>query len=240
MYQNDFSSSFSGFTTTSAVLDSTGPGGSQAAHITDSSTSAGGLSSILAFNNAAVASFNTSPGQTLVISADFAVTSLFADPVNSNSIPRLRLQSPSAASSDLFVGFGQNSANKLVLFAARGDNPQPGTNPVLFNFGDYDTATGSNNDTNGFWNITITYVDQATTAKVTATQGATSVSVDLNGFAPVSFSHSSTQTFGMITGQSSTTSIYLDNVNIQVVPEPSVVALGMVSSVGLLALRRRR
>ena len=242
VYQNGFEDVTDRNKGFSGSADATGPGGSFALHVSDSTTGSGPSGS-LTLNNSNIAAFDTTqPGQsTLRIDADYSITSLFNNTTNSNSIPRIRLQSPAGVGSDLFVGFGQNANSEVVLFAARGNNPGPGSSgaTTLFNYGAYDTTTAANNDTNGYVHLALSYVDQSTTFTVEATQGGITNTAVLTGFTPTSFDSTLTKTFASLTGTTSTSETYLDNVTIQAVPEPTAVAT-MLGGFGLLAIRRTR
>ena len=244
VYQNDFANGNTApaFALSSSSFDASGgPGGSPALHMSDTATGSGG-SILLAFGTSGLPTFSTanSGTNTLKISADYAVTSLSNDPVNSNSIPRMRLTNVAAAGgSDLFIGFGQNLSGTLVLFAARGNNPTPSSNPVLFDYGAYDSTTAANNDTNGYVRVTIEYTDQATTALVTATLGAVTTSTTLTGITPTTYSNTANQSFSILGGNTSLNESFLDNVTIEAVPEPASAGLLLVGAMGLLRRARR-
>jgi hypothetical protein len=85
VYQNNFAGGANGF---SGTVDTTGPGGSAAIHVSDTSTGSS-ASSVLAFSNAAVGTFDTAqPSQaTLLIDFDYAITACPTTPPTATRSP---------------------------------------------------------------------------------------------------------------------------------------------------------
>jgi len=206
----------------------------------------------LGSSNAAFSNFNTSTaGQTtLNISFDLRVDSF----LNNGTLGSARfvLFNQTAAADFLAVGFGSTNttvAGTNVLFA----NPTV-VNPSLatafgggtgaWNFGSYDTTTGANNDTNGWIHLSITYVNQSNQATVMASYGSNSASRVLT-VSPTTWGKptgAGVSQFVMImqTGQATVTSqAYFDNLQVQVIPEPSAGVL-VAAAAGLMMVLRRR
>ncbi len=203
--------------------------------------------------NVAFSNFNTSTaGQgTLIISFDLSVSSF----LNNSTLGSTRfvLFNTTSSSSVLTVGFGSTTTNGTgtnVLFAAPAvPNPSLanafGGGTGAWNFGSYDTVTGANNDTNGWIHFDITYVNQSTTALVTASYGVNSTSLTLTGLTPTTYGKPTgggasgfsliLQTGGpTITGQAN-----FDNFQVQVVPEPKAASLLLLSLGACIMLHRR-
>jgi hypothetical protein len=250
LYQSDFESDpVAGFNLAGGgvpvVRGNAGPGGSGALQLIDNNASANSAA-ILSMNASGIPTFSTATAgqENLRISADFAVTSMTSSGNNTAGVPRLILRSTTTtgtavSASSLTIGMGQNSSGNLVLYASRGDNAVANAtnNLTLFNFGAY-SATAGNNVSGGYINIAISYFNGADTMTVTATRGGTVLGTGtVGGFTGTTYSNT-TMAFLGATGTGTTGSLYMDNVDIQVIPEPTLGLLGAISAAGLL--RRRR
>lgn len=231
-----------------ASMGTTGPGGSRAIQLIDTSTSVSALAT-LDFDAAAFPAFNTSqPGQgSLSINLDFAITSLGSASQNTNSLPRILLRSTTTGGSTistdtLTVAFGRTGDDRAVLYAGRLDNAAPNTasSQIIYDFGEY-IAPASDIDTNDqYVNLAITYFQGSTEMTVTASQGGSQLgSVTITGFSSGLTFTETTTAFLAATGNATTSNLFIDNVLIQTVPEPSAALLGGIAPLALL-LRRRR
>ena len=221
-----------------ATYGTSGPGGSRALQVIDNATG-GNVIAQIAMSTAGIPTFSTANAgqETIIFRADMAITSMTAS-ANDAAIPRLIFRQTTTLTQSMTIGLGLNSSNNLVLFAARGNNALPNaTDRVdLANFGTY-SATAADNDTNdAYISIEMIYTNGASFATVTARQGSTVLgSGNVNGFS-TTFSNSNLLILAA-TGTATTGELYVDNMRVEVIPEPSA---GLVAGLAPLALRRKR
>ena len=253
VFQSDFTTDptpnfeLTGGTGSTATFGTTGPGGSRALQLLDANT---GSSAVGLMDFDSYPSFDTSaPDQgTLSITLDLAVTSMGSVNANNNSIPRVLLRSTTTggttiSSESLTIGLGRSGTDRIVLFAARGDNAAPSASSavILHDFGLY-VAPASDIDTNDLYvSIAISYLQGSSEMKVTASQAgadAFSTEATVTGFGAATTYTNTTTAFLAATGTSSSSNLFIDNLLIQTIPEPAAALLGSLAALGLL--RRRR
>lgn len=226
-----------------ATYGTAGPGGSRALQVIDTSTG-GNVIAQIAMSTAGIPTFSTTTAgqETIIFRADMAITSMTAV-ANNAAIPRLLFRNTANTGLGFTIGLGLTSAasNNLVLFAARGDNALPNASDRvdLANFGTY-SGTASDNDTNdGYISIELSYTNGSTFATVTARQGSTVLgSGNINSMAGANFSNSNLLILAA-TGSGTTGELYVDNLRVEVIPEPSAALLGGLAPLALM-LRRKR
>ena len=228
---------------TPATYGTAGPGGSRALQVIDNSTT-GNVIAQIAMSTAGIPTFGTTtPGQeTIIFRADMAITSMTAT-ANNAAIPRLLFRNTTTPSLGFTIGLGLTSAgsNNLVLFAALGDNALPNASDRvdLANFGTY-SAIAADNDTNdAYISIELRYTNGSSFATVTARQGSTVLgSGNINSMTGANFSNSNLLVLAA-TGTATSGELYVDNLQVEVIPEPTA---GVIAGLAPLAwvLRRKR
>lgn len=117
-----------------------------------------------------------------------------------------------------------------------------GVNSTGFNFGVYDSTTATNNDTGGWYRITVNMTQGSQAYTASLTNLATSDSVAFNGSLVNALNWGNNNSGGVriFAGQGGLSNFDIDNltVDLTAVPEPSSVAL--FGGLGALALLRRR
>jgi len=239
LYSNDFSTAATGFnpTTNTGVtigIDSTGPGGSSAYHFSDTDSSNFGSSS-LGFGSFGAFSTATAGQNTFQVSADFAVASLFNDAAGAIATPRFQLTL--TGSTQISVGFGQDSSGKLDLYVGTGNAPTPGVATTLATLGTYDSTTAANNNTGGYVNLLFTYTNQQSLITVTASSGSTVLGTTTVPITATTVTNSG-GTVGITTGSATTSSFYVDNLQVSLVPEPATSGMFALSACWLLGRGR--
>lgn len=198
-----------------------------------------------------------SDGDQLTVTYDFRVNSL----VGTNaSVTRLSIMNGSAAGGGeaFTIGFtygawsGGFNANTLGFFWGTAANTGPtlsrgiGIGATGFDFGLYDSANATNNDTNLlYYRISYSMAEGSTgvSGTITRLDGSGAPTSDVANFngtmaSALDWSTTGSDGFKVTTGSSGTGSFDFDNISIDIVPEPSTLGLAMLG--GLIGLRRRR
>jgi hypothetical protein len=211
------------------------------------------LGSFAAFDTA------TNPADaTITFSVDLRVDEYASGSGASN--PRFIIKDSSRANSFYVVGFsrgvspdagrlflfaGENSANTFspTLANAIGYNSATATWATGFNFGTYDTATANNDTNDEFYRLAVTFnpfTGTSQTIDVTATQLSTGNTATFTQTVatPFYFSKNVNDGIAFNNGGSAAGKLYIDNVKVNVVPEPAALSAIALSALGLT--RRRR
>ncbi|WAC21724.1 PEP-CTERM sorting domain-containing protein [Luteolibacter sp. SL250] len=223
-----------------ATMGTSGPGGSRAIQVVDTSTT-GNVAAQLVMSTAGVPTFNTTTvGQeTLIFSFDMAITSMSAT-ANNAAIPRILFRNTTTTAQGITIGLGLNSSNRLILFAARGDNATTAAaNRVdLHDFGEYSATLDDNDTDDAYVNVVVTYINGASSMSVAASQaGVWSNSGSIGGFLNTTSFSNSNLTVLAATGSGTVGTLYFDNMSLVAIPEPASAAL---LALGVIPLVRRR
>lgn len=200
-------------------------------------------------------------GAQITLSYDIRVNGLTA--VTPASAPRFSILSgPSTGNVEVFtIGFshaafsgaaaGGDALGFYYVNGAAGTtiDTNRGIGVNVFNFGTYSSTTATDNDTNRgggnqFFRITLAITQGLTAVTGTITDLGTNTSVSIPAGAALSSAlnwgaNPTSDGFRITTGLSGTSNYDLDNISVNVVPEPSSAVLAGFGVIGLLARRRR-
>lgn len=253
------------FTTGTGAASAVSAIGTSGNGLTQTDTDIGG-----AVGSVAVSQFSSftlnSTTNLLRVSFDFRVDSNLSNSVNVN--PRFIFRQSNATGNGFVVGFsrsavsdGDADTDNLLYAAPHGNatsNVSPTSGAVVglvsgtgwdtgFDFGTYEAATGSNNNTSGSFirfELTYNFIDGALTGTATnLSGGTTSFSTAIN--AGLTFSGGSMLlATGTSTGTSpsvipATSVSHFDNIVVEVIPEPSS-ALMLLGGLSVCLIRRKK
>ena len=211
-------------------------------------------------------------GDQIRISFDMRVNSMASLTAPSASVPRVSLFQDGAAdvneihsggSGSIFnIGFGTitlttdgDPDTDLALYTTNASiaNTPGSTNLVGFtgsgwvpgfNFGNYDAVTATNNDTGGFFNITLVFTEGSTTVDGTVTNIGTGQFTTFSrpASSAVNLSDLTNPRDGIRfgTGQGGLNNVDFDNVSVEILPVPEPSSALLVGACGALGLLRRR
>jgi hypothetical protein len=198
--------------------------------------------------------FTTSNATTRIFKVDFdwyIKSSLSSGAANFRFSANLGGSSATTAT----IGFGRalvNATNMNFFYAGAGNAPTPSLTNAIgwngsswesgFNFGTYDGTNAANNTSGGFYNFSLSYVDQATTAQLMVT--SISNPWETANFTITGLGAATVTQGRRIDFLSGTTQVgaegYIDNIVVSAVPEPSAALLVALGLGVVLALRSRR
>lgn len=205
----------------------------------------------VASNRFSTTTFNA--GDTFTVSMDIRVNSLSIATSGSASAPRFTIFTGNANSGgeSLTVGFTYGNFNgqpNNTLGFYKGGASAGGVNlangigvgSAGFNFGVYDSTTATNNDTGGWFRITVnmTQGSQAYTGSITNLTTSDSASFSGGLVNALNWGDNVNGGVRIFAGQGGLSNFDIDNLVVNHVPEPSSVAL--FGGLGALALLRRR